>query len=177
MVCTRCIMAVQQILTSLQLSGEVTMGEVDIKSSLSVNQLNKLDSNLQRIGFELLGTKESKAINTVKTELIALIQSGNVPFNFSLAGFVTNILHKSYGNFSQLFSVVEGITLEQFFLMQKVEKVKEWLRYGELQLSEMANLLGYSSTAHLSTQFKKITGSTPTAFKKATGGRISLDAV
>lgn len=177
MVCTRCITALQQILQSLQLSGEVSMGEVDINGSLTVNQLNDLNSNLQRIGFELIGTKESKAINKIKTELIALIQSGNVPFNFSLAGFVSNILHKNYGNFSQLFSAVEGVTLEQFFLMQKVEKVKEWLRYGELQLSEMANLLGYSSTAHLSTQFKKMTGSTPTAFKKATGGRISLDAL
>jgi len=170
-------MAVQQVFETLHLSAEVTMGEVDMEGSLSANQLSQISASLQRLGFELLNSSESKAINSVKTKLTALVQSGNVPFNFSLAVFVTDILHKNYGNFSRLFSSVEGITLEQFYIMQKVEKVKEWLRYGELQLSQMADQLGYSSTAHLSAQFKKLTGTTPTTFKKATGGRVSLDAL
>jgi AraC-like DNA-binding protein len=106
------------------------------------------------------------------------VQSGEIEEHFSLSQFLTHKLNKEYTQISRLFSEVEGITLEQFFILQKIEKVKEWLVYDELSLSEISYKLGYSSVAHLSAQFKKITGLTPSHFKKLGGThRKSLDQI
>lgn len=94
------------------------------------------------------------------------VQSGEVEEHFTITGFLNKAMNKDYSYLSRLFSEVEGITVEQFFILQKVEKVKEWLVYAELNLSEISYRLGYSSVAHLSAQFKKITGYLPSHFKK-----------
>ena len=175
MVCNRCIMVVKQEFEKLKLQPlHVAMGEVEIKKPLTEKQKHLLNEVLTGLGFELLGDQKKQQIEKIKTLLIQKVQSGDVKEHFSITHFLTKALHKDYSNISRLFSEVEGITIEQFFILQKIEKVKEWLIYKENNLSEIAWKLGYSSVAHLSAQFKKITGLTPSAFKKI-GSRKSLD--
>jgi AraC-like DNA-binding protein len=157
---------------------EVTMGEVVLPKELSKEKLETISSRLSDLGFEILDNQRQKQIEKIKKLLIEVVQSGEIEEHFSLSQFLTHKLNKEYTQISRLFSEVEGITLEQFFILQKIEKVKEWLVYDELSLSEISYKLGYSSVAHLSAQFKKITGLTPSHFKKLGGThRKSLDQI
>lgn len=176
MVCNRCIMVVKQELAKLKLRAlEVTMGEVDLKKQPTPDQLKTLSTRLRELGFEMLDDQRQQQIEKMKSLLIHQIQSGQLEEHFSISEYISKSLLKDYSSLSRLFSQVEGITLEQFFILQKVEKVKEWLIYGELTLSEISYRLGYSSVAHLSAQFKKITGLTPSGFKKMGGSRKAID--
>ena len=167
MVCNRCIMVVKQELENLKLKPlKVSMGEAELSKQPSVKQMQQLNSRLLQLGFEILDDKKQKQIEKIKSLLIRKVQSGDVEEHFSISEYLSTALHKEYSYISRLFSEVEGITVEQFFILQKIEKVKEWLVYGELNLSEISFRLGYSSVAHLSAQFKKITGLTPSHFKK-----------
>ncbi len=178
MVCNRCIMVVQQQFEKLGLHPtHVAMGEVDIQKPLTAKQQQELDAALKALGFELLDDQKQQQIEKIKNLLIQKVQSGEMEEHFSITDFLTRSIHKDYSQLSRLFSEVEGITIEQFFILQKIEKVKEWLVYDENNLSEIAWKLGYSSVAHLSAQFKKVTGLTPSAFKKMGGNRKSLDQV
>lgn len=178
MVCNRCIMVVKQEFEKLKLQPlHVAMGEVEMKKELTEKQSQQLNENLKVLGFELLDDQKQKQIEKIKTLLIQKVQAGEIEEHFSITDFLTKAFHKEYSQISRLFSEVEGITIEQFFILQKIEKVKEWLIYAESNLSEIAWKLGYSSLAHLSAQFKKITGLTPSAFKKIGGSRKSLDKV
>ncbi len=154
------------------------MGEVEFERTLSKAQLDQLDVRLKKLGFEILDDQKQKQIEKIKNLLIKKVQSGEVEEHFTITGFLSKAMNKDYSYLSRLFSEVEGITVEQFFILQKVEKVKEWLVYAELTLSEISYRLGYSSVAHLSSQFKKITGLTPSHFKKlGNSHRHSLDNV
>ncbi|MFZ1785506.1 MAG: AraC family transcriptional regulator [Ferruginibacter sp.] len=177
MVCNRCIMVVKQELENLKLKPlKVSMGEAELSKQPSVKQMQQLNSRLLQLGFEILDDKKQKQIEKIKSLLIKKVQSGDVEEHFSISEYLSNALHKDYSYISRLFSEVEGITVEQFFILQKIEKVKEWLVYGELNLSEISFRLGYSSVAHISAQFKKITGLTPSHFKKlGNPQRKSLD--
>ncbi|MBK8522229.1 MAG: helix-turn-helix transcriptional regulator [Chitinophagaceae bacterium] len=177
MVCNRCIMVVKQELENLKLKPlKVSMGEAELSKQPSVKQMQQLNSRLLQLGFEILDDKKQKQIEKIKSLLIKKVQSGDVEEHFSISEYLSNFLHKDYSYISRLFSEVEGITVEQFFILQKIEKVKEWLVYGELNLSEISFRLGYSSVAHISAQFKKITGLTPSHFKKlGNPQRKSLD--
>ncbi len=167
MVCNRCIMVVKQEFEKLGVvPDDVNMGEVELKNNLTNSQLKIISNKLTELGFEILDDKNQKLIEKIKNLLIEKVQSGDLEEHFSITEFFTKKLNKVYTQVSRLFSEVEGITLEQFFILQKIEKVKEWLVYDELTLSEIAWKLGYSSVAHLSSQFKKITGLTPSHFKK-----------
>jgi len=179
MVCKRCIGVVSGELQQLGLEPiSVSLGEVALREIPAPATLTALRERLDAHGFELLDDQRSQLIEKVKTLLLEKVQSGELPENFSLVQFVGAALHRDYSAISKLFSEVEGITLEQYFILQKIEKVKEWLVYNELTLSEIAFRLGYSSVAYLSGQFKKITGMTPTEFKNNhTGHRRSLDDV
>lgn len=179
MVCTRCIMIVQQELKKLGMPVvQVSLGEVKLVKAPTVRQLKDLDKNLKLVGFELLDGHKQKQIEQVKTLLIQKIQTGEIEEHFSIIDFLGKKLHKDYSAISRLFSEVEGITIEQFFILQKIEKVKELLVYAEQNVNEISYNLGYSSVAHLSSQFKKVTGLTPTHFKKmGVLHRKSLDAV
>ena len=133
---------------------------------------------LKNLGFEILDDQKQRLIDKVKTLLIGKIQPGQIEEHFKVSDYLSAKLNKDYSGISRLFSEVEGITIEQFFILQKIEKVKEWIAYDELTLSEIAWKLGYSSIAHLSAQFKKVTGLNPSDFKK--GGiqsRKSIDNV
>lgn len=167
MVCNRCITAVTGAFRIHGLHpGEVHLGEVVLTTEPQPMQLEALRKSLEDLGFGILDDKRQREIEAIKGSLLALVQGGNIEEHFSISGFLSQKLFKDYGSSSRLFSEVEGITIEQFFILQKIEKVKEWLAYNELSLSEIAWKLGYSSVAHLSAQFKKVTGMTPSAFKK-----------
>ncbi len=179
MVCNRCILVVEQELEKLGLAVKnVTMGEAELLKKPTDKLLNKINERLKEVGFELLDDQKQKQIEKIRTHLINKVQSGDIEEHFSISDFLKKALNKDYSYISRLFSEVEGITIEQFFILQKIEKVKEWMAYGENNLNEISYKLGYSSSAHLSAQFKKITGLSPSHFKKlGSGHRHSLDKV
>ena len=179
MVCPRCIMSVEQILKNQKIPSKyVRLGEVELIKDLSEKQLNQFSSELQKVGFELLDDAKTKLIEKIKTLLIQKVQDENIEEHFSINKCLTQHIFKDYSSLSKLFSEVEGITIEQFFILQKVEKIKERLIYNEQSLGEVALSLGYSSTQHLSGQFKKLTGMTPTQFKSlGTLHRKPIDGV
>jgi len=167
MVCPRCVMAVEDIAQDMQLAvQEVTLGSLVLRKSLTAEEAIDLEKRLQSIGFEVLKNKDAVTIEQVKTFLTSLVQEGAIPAGFNLMEAIQHYQSEDYSKLSNLFSSMEGQTIERYFIQLKINKVKEWLFYGEYQISEMAWKLGYSSVQHLSSQFKKVTGMTPTAFKK-----------
>ena len=178
MVCNRCIMVVKQELVKLNLKTvQVNMGEIELTNPPTDKQLLQLKNKLKEAGFELLDSQKQKQIEKIKSLLIQKVQGTDIEEHFSLSEFLSKALNKEYSYISRLFSEVDGITIEQYFILQKIEKVKELLIYDELSLSEIAWKLGYSSVAHISSQFKRVTGFTPSNFKKIGGHRKSLDNV
>jgi AraC family transcriptional regulator len=179
MVCDRCILFIEQELGKLQLQAEqISLGEVILPKRLTPKQQALFSKGIQALGFELIEDSRKKIIEKIKTLLIEQIQQGKINEHFSIGKFLSHHFQKDYNSMARLFSDVESITIEHYFILQKIEKVKEWLAYDELTLSEIAWKLGYSSVSHLSAQFKKVTGLTPSHFKKmGSKRRISLDQV
>jgi AraC family transcriptional regulator len=179
MVCNRCILAVKQELEKLTSKPfSVSLGEITLEEPLTEKQTTLFREGLRALGFELLDDRKQKQIEKIKNLLVAKIQNGELEEHFSIGEYLGRSLRKEYSTISRLFSEVEGVTIERYFILLKIEKVKEWLAYDELTLSEIAWKLGYSSTAYLSAQFKKMTGLTPSHFSK-TGNthRKPLDSV
>jgi AraC-like DNA-binding protein len=167
MVCPRCITSVDLLLQKHNLQANyIRLGEVELTKVPDKDKLRLFADDLKHTGFELLNDQKSQLIEQVKTRLIQKVQSGAIEEHFSISKFISDINYKDYSSISKLFSEVAGITIEQFFILQKIEKTKEWLIYNEQSLSQVAFNLGYSSTQHLSTQFKKLTGMTPSQFKQ-----------
>ncbi len=178
MVCPRCIEAVAEIFSGENLDAKVELGKVSLTQDISDSQKEKLAKMLQNRGFELLGPGKSALISQIKSLIIELVHHRSEPLNENLSSYLSEKLNQEYTGLSKLFSAVEGITIERFYTLQKVEKLKEYLFYDELSLSEIAFQMGYSSVAYLSSQFKKETGLTPSEFKK--NGRVrrrSLDGI
>ncbi len=167
MVCDRCIFVVRNEFNKLGFEPtEVGFGTVKLKEKLDNKDRSKISEILIAHGFELLDSDNSRLIERIKNIIISKIhhsESVDIKVNWSI--LLAEELNQDYHFLSSLFSSVEGITLEQYIIRQKIERVKELLFYGELTLSEISYRLGYSSVQHLSTQFKKITGQTPTQFK------------
>ncbi|UZR98786.1 helix-turn-helix domain-containing protein [Chondrinema litorale] len=178
MVCPRCIDTVQHIFNDLQIeTTDVKLGEVKVKTSISDKKKQFLEKQLEDKGFELLQDRKSKLISQIKAIIIELVHQEDEPRNINFSTIIAERLNHEYSSLSRLFSSVEGITIEKYILKQKIEKVKELLFYDELTLSEIAFKMNYSSTAHLSAQFKKETGMTPTQFKNLRKpGHHSLDS-
>lgn len=167
MVCNRCIMVVQNELNKLGLTPtSVTLGEVELDKVPTAMETEKIKSVLMPLGFELIDDKKSRIIEQVKNVIIKLIHHQDNQLNSNLSDVLSNTLHLDYSYISNLFSEIEGTTIEKYFIAQKIEKVKELLVYDELSLSEIAFRLNYSSVAYLSNQFKKVTGLTPSHFKQ-----------
>lgn len=180
MVCPRCIMAVKNTLDELDITNiEVRLGEVILSSPLNDTEKNKLKLKLADLGFELLDDTQQQTIELIKTIIIQQIHyQDREKNNMTISEILSSSLQRDYATLSKLFSTVEGITIEQYVILQKTEKVKELLTYGQKTLSEIAFEMNYSSVAHLSAQFKKITGLTPTQFKsQGIQLRQSLDKV
>ncbi len=177
MVCSRCIRVVKDELTGLGLD----VIDVQLGKAVLVKQpqnLNKLNHSLRQNGFELLEDKNAKIVESIKSKIIELIYTdGLEEMNINLSGYLSDHLGRDYSSLSKLFSDVESITIEKFFILHKVERVKELMVYNELNLSEIAYRLGYSSVQHLSNQFKKTTGLSPSHFKKSNRPRRSLDVL
>lgn len=167
MVCNRCILVVEQELQKLDIHDyKVSLGEVDTINPIPKTKLHSLENNLAALGFELLDDSKTRLIEKIKNIIIQYIHNPPEETHENFSGILSKALHKDYSYLSGLFSEVEGITIEKYIIHQKIEKVKELIIYNEQSLSEIAYTLGYSSVAHLSNQFKKITGLTPSHFKQ-----------
>ncbi len=180
MVCHRCIMAVEQELKKLDLKPvSVVLGEAVIDADPDPVTLEVLRKDLRALGFELIDDKKSRLVEQIKTEIIRYIHyDGEVTASMNFSDHLSQALHHEYSYLSNLFSSVVGTTIEKYTILHRIERVKELLIYDELTLSEIAWKTGYSSVQHLSNQFKKIIGMSPTAYKKMqVHNRQTLDEV
>lgn len=167
MVCSRCKMVVKSELEKLGLQlFSVELGEVETVNEISDFEKKEIINRLKLFGFELIDDKKSRTIEKIKTLIIDLVHKKNNHINTNLSDYIASHLLQDYNTISNLFSEVENTTIEKYFIQQKIEKVKELLMYDEMNLSEIAFQLNYSSVAHLSNQFKKTTGFSPTYFKQ-----------
>ncbi|HEY1040282.1 MAG TPA: AraC family transcriptional regulator [Bacteroidia bacterium] len=166
MVCSRCRMVVT---SELEKAGipylSVDLGEIEVSKEPTVEQLDKLNLGLRQYGFELIDDKKSRIIEKIKNHIVKLIHHSDDGIKTNLSDYLADKLHYDYTYLSNLFSEIEGTTIEKYFIAQRIEKIKELLVYDEFTLSEIADKLGYSSVAYLSGQFKKVTGLTPSHFK------------
>jgi len=168
MVCARCKMVVESELEKLGLQTiAVELGEVELEQEISDEQKEALLKNLQTLGFDLIDDKKTKTVERIKNLIVDLVHHKNNDLKINLSDYLAENLNQDYNSLSNLFSEIENTTIEKYFISQKIEKVKELLIYNELSLSEIADILNYSNVAHLSNQFKKITGFTPTSFKQS----------
>ncbi len=179
MVCDRCQWVVKNEIEALGLSIKtMTLGEVELFETVTAETKNEIKKRLESFGFELIDDKRSRLIEQVKTLLIDLIHHKNADINLNLSEYITSTIPHDYSKLSNLFSEVEGISIEKYYIQLKIERVKELIMYDELSLSEIADLLHYSSVAHLSNQFKKVTGFSPTFFKQIKEAkRVQIDRV
>lgn len=179
MVCTRCIMTVEDILRRTGIAyDKVLLGEIHLSQPPSASQKEALVSQLQAVGFDLIDSHSAVLIEKAKQLIIRRARNEASPADMALtlSRYLSDHLNYEYTHLSSMFSAVEGRTIEQYFIEQRIERAKELLVYGQHTLSEIAHQLGYSSVAHLSSQFKKTTGLTPSHFREVGAARRhSLD--
>ncbi len=179
MVCRRCVMAVEDLLERLGLHPvSIDLGSASIEEDITPEMKGRIAAELEKIGFELIDDRKSRLIEQIRSEVIRLVHYSGEGIRTNLSDYLSSKLNRDYGYLSKLFSEVSGTTIEKYFIAQKIERAKEFLAYGELSLNEIADLLGYSSAAYLSAQFKSVTGLTPSYFRKGKRGmRKPLDKV
>jgi len=179
MVCDRCKMAVGSVLTKLQITPlNIELGEVTIPQELSEKLRNSLKEELERLGFELLDDQRQRTIAQIKNAIIKTVHYQQSTPTLNLSDYIATELHQDYSSLSKLFSEVTGMTIEKYYIAQRIERVKELIKYDELSLTQIALQMNYSSVAHLSSQFKAITGMTPSAFKAMkTNTRTPIDQI
>ena len=179
MVCNRCVKTVTAILCELGIEhNKVLLGEVALTKELAVKEREQLLQRLHEEGFELIDNKKARIVEQVKKIILEHVMVEADEKTQNLSDLIADKLHLEYSYLSHLFSSIEGITIEKYHIAQKIEKAKELLVYDELSLSEIAYQLGYSSVQHLSNQFKKVTGLTPSHFKQVGAEkRNPLDSV
>jgi AraC-like DNA-binding protein len=167
MVCNRCIMVVQQVFENLgHPPVRVSLGEVETTAPIIGEELHQLRNKLEGYGFELIDDSKSQLIEKIKNAIVKLVHYPEGELHVNHSQYIESLLNRDYAYLSTLFSDVEGTTIEKYIIYQKIERVKELLVYDELTLSEIAYQMGYSNVAYLSSQFKKVTGLTPSHFKK-----------
>lgn len=186
MVCDRCIRVVRE---ELERAGvhllRVELGEVETDTMIDEKLSSTIKNVLQKNGFELIEDKNAKTIEAIKTAIIQLVHHNHdlLPMKLKYSDYIAQKVGKEYHALSILFSSVENITIEQYIIRQKIERVKELMKYDERSLSEISYMMNYSSVQHLSNQFKSVTGFTPSEFKKSSAShhhkhhRISIDKV
>ena len=180
MVCPRCISVVTDEFNKLELPvTHVRLGEVDLTQEPTAQQLAAIKGALQAQGFELLEDKKAELVEKVKVAIINLIRTGEIEsLQVNLSDYLASYTGRDYHYLSTAFSEQEGVTIARYVVLQKIERVKELISYNELTLSQIAYQLGYSSVAHLSAQFKQVTGMTTSDYKKeSTSPRKPLDQV
>lgn len=167
MVCNRCKMIVHNEFNKLGIEPlAVELGEITLAKDLNTEQKQLLNTALVSFGFVLIDNKKSQLIEQIKTTIIKLVHHTEAPIKTNVSIYLSEQLGLDYTYLSNLFSDVEGTTIEQYMIAQKVERVKELLVYDERSLSEIAHEMNYSSVSHLSRQFQKVTGLRPTHFKQ-----------
>lgn len=179
MVCDRCKMVVRAELDKMGLQHTyIEYGEAEILADMTPDMKNQLNSALKKSGLELMDDKKSMLIEKIKLLIVDLVHHSGEPLKKNLSDYLSEKLKYDYTYLANLFSEVQGTTIEKFYILHKIEKVKELLVYDELNLKEIAFKLHYSSVAHLSSQFKKQTGYTPSHFKQLKHRkRIPLECV
>ncbi len=167
MVCSRCKMVVRSELEKVGLHPvSVDLGKVILEEETIVRQRSELIKNLHALGFEIIDDKKGKTIDKIKTLIIELIHNQDNNLNQNLSQYLSAQLMQDYNSLSNLFSEVSNITIEKYFIAQKIERVKELMMYDELTLKEIAYKLNYSSVAYLSNQFRKVTGFSPSYYRQ-----------
>ena len=167
MVCNRCIMVVQQVFENLGYPPvRISLGNVETANPVENDDLEMLRKSLERYGFELIDDAKSRIIEKIKNVVVQSVHYNTEELKINYSSYIESHLNRDYAYLSSLFSEVEGTTIEKYIILQKIERVKELLVYDELTLSEIACQMGYSNVAYLSSQFKKVTGLTPSHFKQ-----------
>lgn len=167
MVCKRCILAVTEIFSEVNIGVmSVKLGKVQTTEEVSQSKLDEVNVKLKKIGFEIITDNKRRLIERIKNIVIDYVYHYNDNNKFNFSTYLSEKMHLGYPYLATLFSSVEGITIEKYLINLKIERVKELLVYDEKTLSEIAYEMGYSSVAHLSSQFKKVTDFTPSYFKK-----------
>ena len=175
MVCIRCKMVVKEELTKLGLHyTSVELGEVEVLEKISLEQHDQFKTALLKSGLELMDDKKSVLIQKIKNVIIELVHYSDEPLTINFSEFLSQKLNHDYTYLANLFSEVQGTTIEKFLIAHKIERVKELLVYDELNLTQIAYQMHYSSVGHLSAQFKKVTGLTPSHFKQLRDKRRSM---
>jgi len=179
MVCPRCILAIENILDDLQIDYlKVELGKVSLKKEINIEQYQSFKKEVENIGFELIENIDDLHVEQIKTLLIKLIYNEEIHENFVLSTYIKSHFHQTYSYLSKIFSEKTGKTIEQYFILQKIEKSKELLSFKNLSISEIAYSLGYAHVSHFSNQFKSITGYSPSVFQKNNDKkRSSIDQV
>ena len=176
MVCNRCIMVVQNELDKLDFDVKnIKLGEVMLAKEPTPEEKSNLDKVLIPLGFEIIDNKKSRIIEQIKNIIIDLVHHQDNDIKTNLSDVLSSKLYHDYNYLSNLFSEVEGTTIEKYFISQRIERVKELLAYDELSLGEIAVKMNYSDVSHLSRQFKHVTGLTPSRFKQLKGKRSNLE--
>lgn len=166
MVCNRCKTEVTQLFKDFNIVPvDVQLGEVVLEQELTKEEVPLIEKHLEQFGFKVIYDNQAKVTTKIKTLLIELIESGTFDLKLKLSGYISEKLDYEYHYLSGLFSEMEGTTIEKYFIQLKIERVKELIDEGENELVEIAHKLGYSSQAHLTNQFKNITGITPSHYK------------
>lgn len=177
MVCRHCVAKVAEVtsrIPSLDLLG-VELGSVTVEGSPSDEVIDRLDDELRKEGFEVIRSREEAIVSKIKSKLVELSREGD-GMHADITAILQDCLHMSYRNLSRIFATTEGRTIENYFTALRIERIKELLLDGQMPLSEIAFVTGFSSVPHLSTRFKQATGMTPTQFREI-GVRTSLDEV
>ena len=179
MVCNRCVFAVQHIFDTLKIPlDKIEMGEVVLSKEVAHSTLKTIVNELEKLGFERIETRGNKLIEDVKKLVIEYLEQTEKSTKISLSSYITNALPYDYSYLSDLFSKIEGKTIEQFFIYQRIEKVKALINFNQFTLTEIAFQMGFSSVNHLSAQFKKVTNMTPSAYRKLENtSRKSIDSI
>lgn len=168
MVCDRCIFAVQHIFDNLEIKVvEIKLGEVALNNEPSASELQEITLLLEKLGFEIIETRDNKLVEDIKKYVLEYLNTSSSASKILLSKYITDQLPYDYSYLSDLFSTVEKITIEQFFISKRIEKVKTLINFGQFSFTEIAYQTGYSSVHHLSAQFKKVTQMTPSAYKKS----------
>lgn len=179
MVCNRCKLVVTGMFKKIGIeNANVEMGKVSFSDELNPDQFAILRNYLEEVGFEIIDNQRSKIIESIKKTIIELVWDKITEVNVKYSVYLEQKIGKDYNYLSNLFSASEGQTIEKYIICQKIERVKELLVYEQWNLNEIAFELGYSSVSHLSNQFKKLTGLTPTHFKEfGFSRRKSIDII
>lgn len=178
MVCDRCVMVVRELLCGMGLGPlHIELGRAVLPRRITAAERGRLECALVAVGFSLIEDRRGQLVQLVKGAVIELVQKNNGGLRVNLSDYLGGRFGHDYDYISRVFSEEEGTTVERYFIAQRIERVKELLSYGEHSLSEIADMMNYSSAAHLSAQFKRVTGITPTAFRNESGIRRPLDKV